>query len=515
MWIKQLYLLINILHEDLSLAIIFSTSMKPSIFLIALLFTTSLYAQQIWAPPEPQTYKYSPVDLNNTHTHSYDAQKVVQDFNYGYGGQTPELRSHKTTQQQIEEQNTKLTQMGHMPSKQTPDQQLTSKKQKHIDEAYQDLLKAEKANPVFSTTAKRDPVTEDKKLRKTDTTSAEYRSSAHFFFEAFKEYIDMLEGRKTLSIERAVFINENAFLGGKLNYTDYQKDIEKHVQLCKNIIKQEDLDFNDPDIRQYAIQKLYSDSLKIYNPATKKTEIYYPFVYDFTDPLGDKDFRNYFVVKLLHTHSGQCHTMPLLYLMLAARLQVEAYLSKAPSHSFIQYKDKEGVLHYFETTNGHTMTRGFYMDGKTHINSSAIKNRIFLDPIPLKQTIAELLLELALHYRQKFGTDDFQRQCAVTALKYFPNCSQAVVTLYNAEVVYCAHIARGYGYPPLKDFEKYPSLNTKFNNMVAVQEELEDSGYSEMDAEEYMEWIRSGEMKEYREKNLALEQKIKANKKNK
>jgi hypothetical protein len=65
-----------------------------------------------------------------------------------------------------------------------------------------------------------------------------------------------------------------------------------------------------------------------------------------------------FVTKLLRTNSGQCHSLPLLYKLLADRLGIAARLSMAPNHSYIQVVGPDGELYSYETTNGHLITIG-------------------------------------------------------------------------------------------------------------------------------------------------------------
>lgn len=333
----------------------------------------------------------------------------------------------------VEQENRKVMRMfGHTPpptQEEIKQRQLTElnnfRRKQYIQEVYDDIKKADNSIQTFP---RKNPFLADKNFRLADTSSMEYKRDVSIFFDAYKYYVEMLEDKKPLDLESAVFLNENSYLSNKLHFKNYKNDINKYAGFCKAIIEKEGLDFNDEDVRHYAIQKLFTDTLKIFNPATNKIETHYPFLYDFNDPIGDKDFRNYFVVKLLYKKTGQCHSMPLLYLILAQRLKVNAFISKSPSHSFIQYYDKNKVLHNFETTNGHLASRDWYVSSN-HINANSIKNKIYLHPITLKETIAECLVELGNYYRYRFGNDGFPLQCALTALKYFPNCSEAAVTI--------------------------------------------------------------------------------------
>jgi hypothetical protein len=72
--------------------------------------------------------------------------------------------------------------------------------------------------------------------------------------------------------------------------------------------------------------------------------------------MGHKDLTKTFVTKLLVQNSGQCHSMPLLYLMMAQELGTEAYLSYSPSHSYVMFKDNKSRWNNLELTNGKLIT---------------------------------------------------------------------------------------------------------------------------------------------------------------
>jgi|GEM_PF-6378361 len=61
--------------------------------------------------------------------------------------------------------------------------------------------------------------------------------------------------------------------------------------------------------------------------------------YDFVDFWGREDTRKVFVTKLLATNSGQCQSLPQLYLILAEELGTTAYLAFSPEHSYIKFQD--------------------------------------------------------------------------------------------------------------------------------------------------------------------------------
>jgi hypothetical protein len=98
-----------------------------------------------------------------------------------------------------------------------------------------------------------------------------------------------------------------------------------------------------------------------------------------------------FVTKLLRTNSGQCHSLPLLYKMLADQLGVKTYISMAPNHTYIQVLDDRGELYSYETTTHRFVTDSYYMS-TGYVKASALKSRSYLDTLTMKEVLASQLL---------------------------------------------------------------------------------------------------------------------------
>ena len=96
------------------------------------------------------------------------------------------------------------------------------------------------------------------------------------------------------------------------------------------------------------------------------------------------------ISKLLAENSGQCHSLPLLFLILAEELDTEAYISYSPQHSFVKFKDDKGKWYDAELTQGAIVTDDFYM-GSGFIKADAIRNGLFLEPRNIRQSIAHTL----------------------------------------------------------------------------------------------------------------------------
>ena len=81
----------------------------------------------------------------------------------------------------------------------------------------------------------------------------------------------MLSDSIPLNIERAVFLIENAYLGNKMRYSDFQNEISERVQYCQWRLN--DLKINPIDdlSKNMAIFSLLTDTLSIHQPGSEKT----------------------------------------------------------------------------------------------------------------------------------------------------------------------------------------------------------------------------------------------------
>ena len=162
------------------------------------------------------------------------------------------------------------------------------------------------------------------------------------------------------------------------------------------------------------------DTTKIIDAKTKKLKVHYLYKYDFDDYEGGTDYSKMFVTKLMLNRTGQCHSLPLLFLVLAQQFGANAYLSFSPNHSFIRFKDDKGKMRNIELTN-HMLTSDAFVIGSGYVKSEALKSKIYLDTFTIRQAIAECFVDLAHGYVAKNCYDDFVLKCTDEALKYIPN----------------------------------------------------------------------------------------------
>jgi len=312
------------------------------------------------------------------------------------------------------------------------------------------------------------------------------------FAQAYDEIVRMLEGKDSISFKRSEFLVEWAYLKGELSYENYCHDIDSVVQILRNFIYLNGL-------QQYKT----AGNFALFEYFTKPNLLNNnkPFKYDFEDFTGAKDFSKLFITKVLKTHTGQCTSLPMYYKILSDELGSESFLALAPNHMYIKHLAENGKWVNIELTNGHFATDA-WMISSMDISAEAIKNRVYLDALDEKQTIAHMLCHLSVAYQRKYGYDQFTLNCANTALKYFPHSLQALIIKYNT--------LQAFGIKYIEKYGKVPSNYIRNNYTVfkATENFIDNLGYRELSSENYEKWLISMEdekEKQRQEANLNSE----------
>ena len=314
-----------------------------------------------------------------------------------------------------------------------------------------------------------------------------------YYKQAAETLTKMLQGKMPLSLKEAVFIVENAYFEGKLDKTKYNKSIENLVYLAHQKTAEDKLNWNNTLTKNLMLYRIMADTLKIRLPLQEKTITSYPMLYDFDNFYGKEDMSNEFVVKLLATHKGQCHSLPLLYLILCEAAGAEAYLAYSPQHSYIKIRDKYGEWFNIELT-----VRQFTTDasvvGSGYVTSEAIKNGIYLEPQTKLQNIANCLNDLLLAYTQKYGYDDFVSRYADTVLKYDPKNIRALMIKSNyltARTNYVVSQTHYYNLDANTVYKRYPRIIKMIEETQNMYKTIDELGYRDMPEEAYRAWIES------------------------
>lgn len=310
----------------------------------------------------------------------------------------------------------------------------------------------------------------------------------HAFYNAFEEIATMLKGKEELNLGSAVFLVENAWHNHKYDYNNFKTSIKTGVDFCNKKIEEEKLDRNDNLVKNMMLFRFIADTLKVKDKITGKIQTHYPVKYNYEDYDSQISYDSHFVTTLMQTHTGQCHSMPLYYLVLAEEMGAQAYWSFSPRHSFVKIQDEKGNWHNLELTCRAILSDTHYMNS-SYIKAEALQNKIYLEPMDKTNVVAEMLLDLARGYYQKYGYDDFYLTCINTAEQYLKNGMNAKLlkSAYQTRLTLTlAHLLNTPKPEIMKELS--PEAYKHFELMQAQYEEIDDMGYEEVPVAVYALW---------------------------
>lgn len=317
-----------------------------------------------------------------------------------------------------------------------------------------------------------------------------------FFYEdAFENIHCMLAGSCELRFKDAVYEVENAYLEGNLDSVIFNDEIRKLTVLAKNLIAGRALQYEGRDkkeVEKYAaLFSVLKDSIPIQD-AEGNRFTYIPYGYDFDDIWGHGDWRNMFVSKLLATRTGNCHSLPYLYKILAEELGAQAHLALAPNHMYIKHWNEKDGWYNIELTSGIFPFDSWLM-ASGYIHLDAIANKLYMEALSDKQSIALCLVDLAQGYQRKFPENDgnFILRCVDTALQEYPTYANALIlraeTLKKQLEKEAGRHHAGLDNEALQD-------ETIRNQFLALQQayvQIHEMGYRRMPEAMYLDWLTS------------------------
>jgi hypothetical protein len=308
-------------------------------------------------------------------------------------------------------------------------------------------------------------------------------SEKEFYFEqAYVNLCNMLSDKSTLNFKKAVFIVENAFYDEKLNESRFDEVISEYGKLCAKLATSNLIQYTLEDAtsvyRNAAIFKFMSDTITVYLD-DNNVIFHFPFKYNFDDYAGKADWRNTFVTTLLDTHKGNCHSLPILYKLIAEEMGEKAWLWLAPNHFYIKLRNKQSGWYNTELTSGN-FPSDVWMKSSGYIHLDAIINGIYMDTLSMRNSVALCLVDLAQGYQHKYPDSyepEFVLKCCDTALEYFPNYINALLLKVETLLeVYCKNEVKSKN--TLRDIEDLYGYIHKL-------------GYRKMPDKMYLEWLSS------------------------
>lgn len=325
------------------------------------------------------------------------------------------------------------------------------------------------------------------------------------FEESYDLILNMLNGKSKIDFKKAVFSTENAYQDGQLDTVTINRRIAELVSLSKEFQKSHVLQYDLKDKAEVekwgAIFKVLTDTVARYSNGIIYRHL--PFTYDFEDFFGEKDWSQMFVSKLLLSSTGNCHSLPYLYKIIAEQLGTTAYLALAPNHIYIKHRSQKTGMYNTELTSA-TFPIDAWIMASGYIHLTAIQNGVFMKALNDKESIALCLIDLAEGYKRKTNSPDpvFILKCSDKALEYFPNYVNALIL--KAETIKSQ-------YDQLTKVNPNPTSEIKeqtekmFKGMQDLYVKVHKLGYRQMPKDMYMKWLveLKTEKEKYQNKNVS------------
>lgn len=313
------------------------------------------------------------------------------------------------------------------------------------------------------------------------------KSNVSSYENAFNKHKSILNGQSKYSLLNAVFATESAFLDNQMSFKKFDKALNDAVNIIALKMQQDGNSRDDQIALNMAIFEFMTDTINIKTPNNESTLTHYPMKYDFEDPWGRQKWEKQLVSKLLTEFTGQCHSLPLLYMLLAEKLGANAHLSYAPQHSYIKFSDGNGNWYNAEMTNGMFTTDNFIANSG-YVKVEAIANRLYMDTLSTSENIVHSLVDLANGYQKKFGYDEFYIEMVESALGYHPNNVFARMMQANYYTELFQYISNQH--KRTKKLEEVPQALEIYNKMVTAHKKLEQLGYEDIPLFVYNNWLK-------------------------
>ncbi|PKV50834.1 hypothetical protein ATE84_2901 [Aquimarina sp. MAR_2010_214] len=305
----------------------------------------------------------------------------------------------------------------------------------------------------------------------------------------------VLKDSCTLSFKKAVMQVENAYLHGTLDTIAFNDDIALLKQLANTLVANKNLQYSERDslkVKEYAaIFSVITDTIPIVMEDGLLYD-YIPYGYDFEDIWGIKSWKNMFVSKLLETRKGNCHSLPYLYKILAEEMEVDAHLALAPNHVYIKHKNLKDGWYNTELTSG-IFPMDAWLMASGYIHLDAISNKLYMEALDDKQSIAMCVIDLAEGYNRAFPANDglFVFKACQIALKYYPHYINGRILLAETKKkMFEQQVEDKFG-TFTKEVYKDERFKAMFLDMQNDYASIHQSGYRRMPEKMYLQWLTS------------------------
>lgn len=319
---------------------------------------------------------------------------------------------------------------------------------------------------------------------------------ADFLYQrAFEKIKCMLKDSCELSIKEAVYEVENAYLQDQLNKEEFEFGIHKLASLARGVIRSNGFLYDGEDKEEMqknaALFHVMCDTFPIQiNDSTIIRNK--PFTYDFSDIWGYDNWSKMFVSKLLETRTGNCHSLPLLYKIISKEIDAKAYMAIAPNHFYIKHNSKSLGWYNTELTSAAFPVDPWLM-ASGYIHVDAVVNRLYMEALTDKQTLAICLVDLAKGYQRRlpFGNKGFVLDCIETTLEYYPKYINALLLKVDLMQEQFLIKMREEGAENPAQILNDSITKDHFSEMERLAENIHKLGYRKMPDKMYLQWLNS------------------------
>jgi len=314
-------------------------------------------------------------------------------------------------------------------------------------------------------------------------------NSAEFYSNVFDKMLTL--NVENYSIKDVNFQIENAYFENKLDQEEFERAIKQTGEFLIAKMKESNYDLNSNVAKNFMLFEFFTQTLQVKGFKEK----HFPLKYDFEDYRGNEQWSKMFVSKLLKTGKGQCHSMPLLYLILAEEIGAEAYLSLSPNHSYIKFQDEKEKWHNIELTNGMFTVSSFILNSG-FIKAEAIQNHIYMKNLSKQELLSQFYVDLSMGYIHKYGHDQFVEKVTNKALELYPNSIGANMILSNLYTIRFENATKKIGINPrdnkeLQKIKYYPQVINWLDQTNNQYAKIDALGYQAMPDEAYENWLNS------------------------
>lgn len=311
------------------------------------------------------------------------------------------------------------------------------------------------------------------------------------YYEAHQELAAMINGQQPLNLKRAVFLVESAY-NPNLTWKWFDDQIENMVQHVGAVMQQRGISRQDQVAKNMALFQFFTDTLTVERVDLERKATSFPMFYDFEDFWGREDYSKQFVSKLMQTGTGQCHSLPLLYLILADEMDIDAHLAFSPSHSYVKFQDQIGNWHNMELTN-HVLTSDQFVMHSGFVKSEAMMNQVYMHPLSKEELIGSIVMDLASGYVKRFGYERFVTICSRLAMQTGLKSMAIHQHNFNYYMTLHQYVLNQYKQYGLtrQDFEADEQAMHIYTQLVGADKYIDKMGYVDMPEDQYEAWLNS------------------------